>query len=41
MQGRAGGRQLAKDIEFGLTHNLGGQPMSNVCSVAILGPLGK
>ena len=41
MQGRAGDRQLAKDIEFGLTHNLGGQPMSNVCSVAILGPLGK
>jgi acetyl-CoA C-acetyltransferase len=41
MQGRAGDRQLTKDIEFGLTHNLGGQPMSNVCSVAILGPLGK
>jgi len=41
MNGRAGDRQLGKDMQFGLTHNLGGQPMSNVCSVAILGPLGR
>ncbi len=41
MNGRAGDRQVSRDIEFGLTHNLGGQPMSNVCSVAILGPLGS
>ena len=41
MNGRAGDRQLGRDIQFGLTHNLGGQPMSNVCSVAILGPLGR
>jgi acetyl-CoA C-acetyltransferase len=41
MNGRAGDRQVSGDIAFGLTHNLGGQPMSNVCSVAILGPLGN
>lgn len=36
LQGRAGDRQL-KDPKIGLTHNLGGAPMSNVCSVAIIG----
>ncbi len=36
LQGRAGERQL-KDPKIGLTHNLGGAPMSNVCSVAIIG----
>ena len=33
---RAGDRQL-KDPKFGLTHNLGGFPFMNVCSVAIVG----
>ena len=39
LQGRAGERQL-KDPKIGLTHNLGGAPMSNVCSVAIIGEQG-
>ena len=37
-QGRAGERQLS-DPKLGLTHNLGGFPMQNVCSVAIVGRL--
>ncbi|MGC9324090.1 MAG: acetyl-CoA acetyltransferase [Desulfomonilia bacterium] len=37
--GRAGDRQL-KDPVFGLTHNLGGFPMMNVCSIAIIGKHG-
>jgi acetyl-CoA C-acetyltransferase len=36
LQGRAGDRQLV-DPRIGLTHNLGGAPSSNVCSVAIIG----
>ena len=36
LHGRAGKRQL-KDIDLGLTHNLGGHPHQNVCAVAILG----
>jgi acetyl-CoA C-acetyltransferase len=36
LQGRAGDRQLP-DPTIGLTHNLGGIPSSNVCSVAIIG----
>jgi acetyl-CoA C-acetyltransferase len=36
LQGRAGERQLA-DPRIGLTHNLGGSPSSNVCSVCIIG----
>jgi len=36
LQGRAGARQLA-DPKLGLTHNLGGQPSQNVCSVSIVG----
>ena len=40
MLGRAGDRQLSKELRYGLTHNLGGSPHQNVCSVAILGPLG-
>ncbi|RYX91448.1 MAG: acetyl-CoA acetyltransferase [Comamonadaceae bacterium] len=36
LQGRAGARQL-KDPKIGLTHNLGGQPSQNVCSVSIVG----
>lgn len=38
LQGRAGKRQLA-DLRLGLTHNLGGAPMSNVASVNIIGRL--
>ena len=37
LQGRAGERQLANPV-FGMTHNLGGAPASNVCSVAINWP---
>ncbi|HEX3431066.1 MAG TPA: acetyl-CoA acetyltransferase [Rhizomicrobium sp.] len=37
--GRAGARQLASP-KIGLTHNLGGAPAMNVCSVAIIGALG-
>lgn len=36
--GRAGERQLAK-VDFGLTHNLGGQPANSVAAVSILGTL--
>ncbi len=36
LHGRAGDRQL-KDPKFGLTHNLGGFPMLNVCSIGIIG----
>jgi acetyl-CoA C-acetyltransferase len=35
---RAGDRQLGK-VEFGLTHNLGGQPSNSVAAVSILGRL--
>ena len=34
--GRAGERQLA-DPRFGLTHNLGGFPFQNICSISIIG----
>ena len=36
LQGRAGERQLDNPV-FGMTHNLGGSPSTNVCSVAIVG----
>jgi acetyl-CoA C-acetyltransferase len=36
-QNRAGERQLS-DPKLGLTHNLGGFPMQNVCSISIVGP---
>lgn len=39
LQGRAGPRQLSNPT-FGMTHNLGGAPSSNVCSVAIIGQMG-
>lgn len=39
LHGRAGERQL-KDPKLGLTHNLGGFPFMNVCSVAIIGKYG-
>ncbi len=36
LQGRAGPRQLSNPV-LGMTHNLGGGPSVNVCSVAIVG----
>ncbi|QQS11889.1 MAG: acetyl-CoA acetyltransferase [Rhodospirillales bacterium] len=39
LQGRAGERQRP-DVRLGLTHNLGGFPARNVCSVAIVGAIG-
>jgi len=39
LQGKAGDRQI-KNPRFGLTHNLGGFPMMNVCSIAIVGNYG-
>ena len=36
LQGRAGERQLSGP-SIGLTHNLGGQPSQNVCTVSIVG----
>jgi acetyl-CoA C-acetyltransferase len=39
LHGRAGARQL-KNPRFGLTHNLGGLPFQNVCSIAIVGRYG-
>jgi acetyl-CoA C-acetyltransferase len=38
LQGRAGPRQLGSP-RIGLTHNLGGQPSQNVCTVSIVGSL--
>ncbi|MTE01623.1 acetyl-CoA acetyltransferase [Paracoccus sp. YIM 132242] len=38
LQGRAGARQL-DNIDFGLTHNLGGQPSNSVVAVSVLGRL--
>jgi len=40
MQGRAGERQRDQTPVFGLTHNLGGFPHQNVCSVVIVGQEG-
>ncbi|MBW1867228.1 MAG: acetyl-CoA acetyltransferase [Deltaproteobacteria bacterium] len=37
LHGRAGDRQL-EDPRYGLTHNLGGFPAMNVCSISIVGP---
>ena len=39
LQGRAGDRQLSQP-RIGMTHNLGGAPSQNVCSVAIIGAEG-
>lgn len=36
LHGRAGQRQL-QNPRYGLTHNLGGFPFMNVCSIAIVG----
>jgi acetyl-CoA C-acetyltransferase len=38
--GRAGERQI-DDPKFGLTHNLGGFPFQNICSISIVGRYGE
>lgn len=40
MLGRAGPRQRSDEPVFGLTHNLGGFPHQNVCSISIVGRYG-
>jgi acetyl-CoA C-acetyltransferase len=40
MQGRAGERQRSEEPVFGMTHNLGGFPHQNVCSLTIVGKEG-
>ena len=40
MQGRADQRQRRETPSLGLTHNLGGLPHLNVCSISIIGQLG-
>ena len=37
MLGRAGPRQRQDEPRLGLTHNLGGFPHQNVCSISIIG----
>ncbi len=37
MQGRADDRQMEKEPVYGMTHNLGGFPHQNVCSLTIVG----
>jgi len=37
MHGRAGARQRKEEPVFGMTHNLGGFPHQNVCSLTIVG----
>jgi acetyl-CoA C-acetyltransferase len=39
MLGRAGERQRSTEPRLGVTHNLGGQPNANVCSITVLGKL--
>ncbi len=39
LHGRGGDRQL-KDPKIGLTHNLGGFPIQNICSIAVVGKYG-
>ncbi|GLQ08020.1 acetyl-CoA acetyltransferase [Sneathiella chinensis] len=40
MQGRAGERQRSQEPIFGMTHNLGGFPHQNICSITIVGKEG-
>ncbi|WP_169566025.1 acetyl-CoA acetyltransferase [Sneathiella limimaris] len=40
MYGRAGERQRKEDPVFGMTHNLGGFPHQNICSLTIVGKEG-
>jgi len=39
LHGRAGERQI-EDPHYGLTHNLGGMPYMNICSVTVVGKYG-
>jgi acetyl-CoA C-acetyltransferase len=41
MQGKAGPRQRSKMPRYGLTHNLGGFPHQNVCSISVIGRYGE
>jgi acetyl-CoA C-acetyltransferase len=41
MQGRAGPRQRQNTPRYGLTHNLGGFPHQNVCSISVIGRYGE
>ncbi|HEX5957171.1 MAG TPA: acetyl-CoA acetyltransferase [Hyphomicrobiaceae bacterium] len=41
MQGKAGPRQRRDIPSTGLTHNLGGFPHQNVCSISVIGRYGK
>ncbi len=40
LQGKAGARQRSEPPRLGLTHNLGGFPHQNVCSISIVGRYG-
>jgi len=40
MNGRAGERQRSEEPVFGMTHNLGGFPHQNICSLTIVGKEG-
>ncbi|HEX5999719.1 MAG TPA: acetyl-CoA acetyltransferase [Hyphomicrobiaceae bacterium] len=41
MQGKAGPRQRPEIPRIGLTHNLGGFPHQNVCSISVIGRYGE
>ena len=41
MQGKAGPRQRKELPRYGLTHNLGGFPHQNVCSISVIGRYGE
>jgi acetyl-CoA C-acetyltransferase len=41
MQGKAGPRQRQQIPRYGLTHNLGGFPHQNVCSISVIGRYGE
>jgi acetyl-CoA C-acetyltransferase len=41
LQGRAGERQRKETPQIGLTHNVGGFPHQNVCSISIIGRHGS
>ena len=41
MQGKAGPRQRQKMPRYGVTHNLGGFPHQNVCSISVIGRRGE
>ena len=41
MQGKAGPRQRKELPRYGVTHNLGGFPHQNVCSISVIGKYGE